>query len=196
MILSDRFNDALEYAFELHRTQFRKGSKTPYIAHLLAVAALVIETGGNEDEAIAGLLHDAPEDQGGAATLSQIQALFGDKVAAIVDGCTDTYENPKPPWRERKERYLDHLAGVSEQVRRVSLADKLHNSAAILRDYQQLGEAIWDRFSGGKDGTLWYYHSLVKIFKKSGNDWMTQELEKVVEQIDILANNGCIRGEL
>lgn len=186
MILSERFNQAFKFAYELHHRQFRKGSDTPYLAHLLAVAALVIESGGSEDEAIAALLHDAPEDQGGIEILNQIKGRFGDQVAAIVDGCTDTYQSPKPPWHERKESYLNHLAGVSDQVRRVSLADKLHNSATILRDYREIGDRIWDRFNGGKEGTLWYYRSLVEIFKVGGSDWMTQEFEETVTQIECL----------
>lgn len=186
MMLSSRFSHALSFAFELHRDQFRKGNQKPYIAHLLAVAALIIESGGSEDEAIAGLLHDAPEDQGGLDTLEQIRSQFGDQVAAIVDGCTDTYITPKPSWRERKETYLRHLPGASVQVRRVSLADKLNNSMSILRDYNVFGEEIWDRFSGGKEGTLWYYRSLVRIFRESGSDWMTLELERVVGEIEQL----------
>jgi (p)ppGpp synthase/HD superfamily hydrolase len=188
MMLTNRFSQALSFTFELHRDQFRKGNEIPYIAHLLAVAALVIESGGTENEAIAGLLHDAPEDQGGLDTLDQIRSLFGDQVAAIVDGCTDTYITPKPPWRERKEIYLRHLSGASVQVRRVSLADKLNNSMAILRDYRIFGEEIWDHFKGGKEGTLWYYRSLVIIFQESGSDWMTLELERVVSEIEQLVN--------
>jgi (p)ppGpp synthase/HD superfamily hydrolase len=192
MILSNRFNQALSFTFELHRDQFRKGNQTPYIAHLLAVSALVLESGGSEDEAIAGLLHDAPEDRGGLDTLDKIRSLFGDQVAEIVDGCTDTYLTPKPPWRERKETYLRHLPDASLQVRLVSLADKLNNSMAILRDYREFGEEIWDRFNGGKEGTLWYYRSLVKIFRESGFDWMTLELERVVGEIEQLVKNNHI----
>ena len=134
------------------------------------------------------MLHDAPEDQGGLDTLDQIRSLFGEQVAAIVDGCTDTYITPKPPWRERKEKYLRHLPGASVQVRRVSLADKLNNSMAILRDYRIFGEEIWNCFKGGKEGTLWYYRSLVIIFQESGSDWMTLELERVVSEIEQLVN--------
>jgi (p)ppGpp synthase/HD superfamily hydrolase len=183
MQLNDRFGQALDFTFQLHRAQSRKGGQTPYLAHLLAVAALVIEAGGSEDEAIAGLLHDAPEDQGGSEILEQIRNLFGDQVAA------------KPAWRERKERYLNHLPHVSEQIRRVSLADKLHNAGAILRDYRLLGENIWDWFNGGKEGTLWYYRALVGIFQNSGFDWMTQELDRIVSEIEQLALEGTA-GEL
>jgi (p)ppGpp synthase/HD superfamily hydrolase len=188
--LTDRFLQALDYAFFLHKEQTRKGSQTPYVAHLLAVTALVIEDGGTEDEAIAALLHDAPEDQGGKQILEQIQLRFGDRVAAIVDGCTDTYENPKPTWRLRKDRYLHHLQTAPADIRRVSLADKLHNASTILRDLKLSGETVWDRFNGGKQGTLWYYHSLLDIFRENGSEGMVSELERVVSEIERLSPDG------
>jgi (p)ppGpp synthase/HD superfamily hydrolase len=145
MQLTQRFKDALDYALELHNDQQRKGSDTPYAAHLLAVASLVLEDGGDEEQAIAALLHDAPEDQGGLETLEAIRQRFGDRVADIVHGCTDTYESPKPPWRQRKENYLEHLQIAPEEVRRVSLADKLHNARSILTDLLRSGEVVWER---------------------------------------------------
>jgi (p)ppGpp synthase/HD superfamily hydrolase len=192
MQLSDRFLQALDYAFYLHKEQTRKGSQTPYMAHLLAVTALVIEDGGSEDEAIAALLHDAPEDQGGKQVLEQIQQRFGDRVAEIVDGCTDTYENPKPPWRLRKDRYLHHLREAPTDIRRVSLADKVHNASTILRDLRHSGESVWDRFNGGKQGTLWYYRSLLEIFQENGSEGMVFELDRVISEIEQLSLGGTV----
>jgi (p)ppGpp synthase/HD superfamily hydrolase len=190
--LTERFGQALLFAFQLHSQQRRKGSQTPYIAHLLGVASLVLEDGGDEDEAIAALLHDAVEDQGGLETLEQIRVRFGERVAGIVDGCTDSYETPKPPWRQRKIDYLAHLKTASPSVWRVSLADKLHNARTILVDLHSQGEQIWQRFNGGEAGSLWYYRSLVNIFRQltiSGkfHSPMVPMLGEVVSQLEQLA---------
>jgi (p)ppGpp synthase/HD superfamily hydrolase len=185
--LTSRFEEAFIYASRLHAKQNRKGTKIPYIAHLLGVTALVLENGGDEDEAVAALLHDAVEDQGGLRTLQEIRRRFGDRVADIVDGLTDTYSFPKPPWRERKITYIDHLRSASPEVRRVSLADKLHNARAILFTLQSEGEKTWGRFHGGKSGTLWYYRTLVSVFQESGSDFLTSELARVVSHIERLA---------
>lgn len=185
--LTSRFEEAFVYASRLHAKQNRKGTKIPYIAHLLGVTALVLENGGDEDEAVAALLHDAVEDQGGLRTLQEIRRRFGDRVADIVDGLTDTYSFPKPPWRERKITYIDHLRSASPEVRRVSLADKLHNARAILFTLQTEGEKTWERFHGGKSGTLWYYRTLVSVFQEGGSDFLTSELARVVSQIERLA---------
>ena len=150
MSYGEKLQRALEYASRLHSDQYRKGTRVPYITPLLAVAAIVGENGGTENEVVAALLHDAPEDQGGLATLEDIRARFGDEVAEIVEGCTDTYDDPKPPWRERKEAYLAHLADASDSVRLVSAADKLHNARTVLSDYRVLGEDLWERFNGGR----------------------------------------------
>ena len=187
-ILTTRFETALQYAFRLHAKQARKGKDIPYISHLLAVAALVIEDGGDEDQAIAALLHDAVEDQGGVKTLEEIRERYGAHVAEIVDGCTDAYTIPKPPWRARKERYIAHLRRASPEVVRVSLADKLHNARAILADLRQDGDDTFERFNGGKQGTLWYYTALVEVFQEVGNSPMVGELAEVVAQIEALAN--------
>jgi (p)ppGpp synthase/HD superfamily hydrolase len=168
MKLSTRFEEALVFATRLHANQTRKGTTTPYIAHLLAVTAIVLEHGGNEDEAIAALLHDSIEDQGGATTREEIRRRFGNAIVEIVDGCTDSDVMPKPPWRTRKEAYLAHISKAPAPVRLVSAADKLHNARAILEDYHILGEALWKRFNGGKDGTLWYYRSAVDALCKGG----------------------------
>jgi (p)ppGpp synthase/HD superfamily hydrolase len=166
-MLTKRFDDAFQYAHTLHQEQTRKGTAIPYISHLMSVAALVIEHGGNEDQAIAALLHDAPEDQGGAETLAEIKTRFGDAVADIVSDCTDSWTEPKPAWRPRKEAYLNGLAKKSQQSLLVSLADKTHNAEAILFDYRQLGDQLWPRFNGGADGTRWYYSELANAFAKS-----------------------------
>ncbi len=186
-MLGARFEAALVYAAQLHRQQVRKGSQTPYLAHLLAVTALVLEAGGDEDEAIAALLHDAVEDQGGYQTLDEIRERFGARVADIVAACSDAFVTPKPPWRERKEAYLAHLKDAPPEVRRVSLADKLHNARALLRDYRRDGEATFARFNGGREGTLWYYRSLVEVFQGTGDDDQTQELARVVATLHDLA---------
>jgi (p)ppGpp synthase/HD superfamily hydrolase len=183
MPYGEKFERALPYAARLHRDQVRKGTSTPYIAHLLAVASIVGENGGTEDEVVAALLHDAPEDQGGEARLREIQAQYGDRVAEIVDGCTDTYATPKPPWRERKERYLAHLASASGSVRLVSSADKLHNARTVLSDYRLLGEDLWTRFNGGREGTLWYYRAVVDTLRGDGP--IVDELDRVVTELEM-----------
>jgi (p)ppGpp synthase/HD superfamily hydrolase len=185
--LSYRFEQAMQVAVRLHGNQLRKGTRIPYVAHLLAVAALVLEDGGDEDQAIAALLHDAPEDQGGRAALEQIRTLFGEHVAQLVDGCTDSYDIPKPPWRQRKENYLAHLPSVSSEVQRISLADKLHNARSILADLRLSGNAVWKRFTGGKEGTLWYYKSLVQVFQALDPSPMSAELSRVLLEIERLA---------
>ncbi len=186
-LLTQRFDDALVFASRLHARQIRKGTKVPYVSHLLGVAALVLEAGGDEDEAIAALLHDAVEDQGGLPTLETIRRRFGDRVAGIVEACTDADTTPKPPWRGRKERYVAHIAGAEADARRVSAADKLYNARAILVDYRTLGEPLWDRFSGGKEGTLWYYRALVSAFQSAGSSWLVEELGRVVTELERLA---------
>jgi (p)ppGpp synthase/HD superfamily hydrolase len=182
MPFSERFDDALLYASRLHRTQIRKGSGIPYVSHLLAVCALVIEHGGSEDQAIAALLHDAAEDQGGEATLSDIRVRYGAAVADIVADCTDAWTEPKPPWRPRKEAYLAALPSKPAASLLVSLADKAHNAGAILGDYQVLGDALWDRFTGGRDGTIWYYRSLSAVFDKVMPGALAEQLSRTVAQ--------------
>jgi (p)ppGpp synthase/HD superfamily hydrolase len=172
----------------LHRQQKRKGTQIPYLGHLLAVTALVIEAGGDEDSAIAALLHDAAEDQGGLETLEEIHIRFGERVAEIVRGCTDTFETPKPPWRPRKQAYLAHLRLAPAEVRRVSLADKVHNARSIVSDLLRVGNAVWERFTGGKDGTLWYYRSLIEVYRATDpNSPLTTELGWTVEKMEKLS---------
>ncbi len=162
------FHEALAYASELHAAQVRKGSGIPYVAHLLAVASIVLEAGGTQDEATAAVLHDAAEDQGGEATLAEIGRRFGDNVRTIVAACSDTFETVKPEWRERKERYLAHLREADTSTLLVSAADKLHNATATLRDLTS-GDPneVWSRFKGGREGTLWYYRELVRAYDEA-----------------------------
>ena len=168
-MLTDRFAQAAHYAIELHRAQTRKATSIPYVTHLFAVCSLVLEDGGTEDEAIAALLHDGPEDQGGPAVLEEIRTRFGDPVAAIVASLSDALPAPgeaKPPWRKRKEAYLRHLASAPASVLRVSLADKLHNSRSIRVDLRGEGEAFWDRFNAGRADQAWYYRRLLDLFER------------------------------
>jgi (p)ppGpp synthase/HD superfamily hydrolase len=183
-VLGERFEGALEFAAATHRTQVRKGSGIPYVGHLLGVCSLVIEDGGSEDEAIAALLHDAAEDRGGERMLAEIRTRFGDNVADIVAACSDTFEMPKPPWQERKQTYIEHLDSQPEAVLRVSLADKLFNARAILRDYLVVGDQIWDRFKAGRDGQLWYYRELADRFSRLLPGRMAVELTEVVQELD------------
>ncbi len=185
--MTSRFEHALVFAAQLHREQQRKGSSVPYVSHLLAVAAIVVEHGGDEDEAIAALLHDAIEDQGGAETREEILCRFGERVTGIVEGCTDSETIPKPPWENRKRVYIKRLSEASASVRLVCAADKLHNARSILSDYRNLGEEIWQRFEGRKEGTLWYYRSVVDTLIRSGRTPLVDELERVVSEIERLA---------
>ena len=183
-----KFDEALIYASHVHAAQRRKGTKIPYITHLLAVASIVGENGGTVDEVVAALLHDAPEDQGGKERLDDIRARFGDEVAGIVEACSDTFETPKPPWAERKEAYIARMREESGSTRLVSAADKLHNARSILSHYRTLGEDLWERFTGNKDGTLWYYRDLVKAFRETGTSpAVVEELDRTVTELDHLA---------
>jgi (p)ppGpp synthase/HD superfamily hydrolase len=199
--LSERFNDALVYAARLHREQPRKGKDIPYLGHLLGVASLVLESGGDEEMAIAALLHDAVEDQGGQPRLDEIRTLFGSKVARIVLGCTDSDEidpDNKAPWCERKEKYIAHVEHEADaEVRLVSAADKVHNARAILSDHYELEDRVFDRFSGKKQGTLWYYRALVDAFRAAeardnhpaddaagGRKRLVDELSRVVDELE------------
>ncbi|MDZ7844562.1 MAG: HD domain-containing protein [Anaerolineales bacterium] len=181
--LSETFQQALNFAAELHRGQIRKNNQIPYLSHLLGVTSLVLECGGTESEAAAALLHDAVEDQGGRETLLEIQHRFGEEIAAIVEGCTDAYTIPKPPWRARKEKYLHSLGSASPSVRLVSLADKVHNARSLHRDLLTCGESIWSEFKGGKEGTLWYYQSLTEILNTGNCPYLERELGRYVSWI-------------
>jgi (p)ppGpp synthase/HD superfamily hydrolase len=180
--LTRRFDDALTYAAEKHREQTRKGGDIPYLGHLLSVAGYVIEADGTETQAIAALLHDTAEDQGGEPTLAEIREKFGDEVASIVRECSDTVVTPKPPWRERKENYINHLSEASDSAVLVSLADKLHNAHAILRDFRMHGNKLWQRFSvQDPSDHLWYYTSLLEVYRERfPQSWMADELAEVI----------------
>jgi (p)ppGpp synthase/HD superfamily hydrolase len=185
--LSERFDEALTYAAGLHRTQTRKGGDIPYLGHLLSVASLIIEGGGTETQAVAGLLHDAVEDQGGAPVLAEIRDEFGDDVATIVDECSDTDVVPKPPWKQRKQDYVDHLRDASEATILVSLADKLDNARAILRDYRIDGDELWQRFNvHDPQEHLWYYRSLLAVYQDRNTTWLVAELERVLGELEAL----------
>ena len=183
MKLTEKFNKALSYAEKLHREQKRKGTNIPYISHLMIVSAIVLEYGGTEEEAIAALLHDAIEDQGGETTFKNIRSQFGKNIASIVLECSDTWESPKPPWLARKEHFIKSLKEKNSSSLLVSLADKTHNAEAILSDYLDVGEEVWLRFNGGKEGTLWYYSELSISFNKLLNGKLSQRLNKVVEKL-------------
>ena len=186
LITTARFEAALLYAHQVHQGQRRKGTGIPYIAHVLGVAAIAMEYGADEDEAIGALLHDAAEDGGGEATLAEIRAQFGDAVADIVLGCSDSLvEDPedKLPWRERKENYLAHLDNASAAVCLVSAADKLHNVRSITRDFREHGDAIWDRFQGRRDGTLWYYETVADVLIRRHRTPLTRDLQDEVDEL-------------
>ena len=170
-LLTDRFQQALQFAARIHSRDRRKGTTIPYIAHLLGVCAPILTDGGSEDEAIAGLLHDTLEDHPEDVPPEELERRFGPRVRSLVEGCTDTPPGftggPKPPWRERKEAYLAHLHQASAEALRVSLADKLDNVRAILADYREIGEEVWSRFNASRGEQLWYYRALVDAFGRA-----------------------------
>jgi len=181
--LGGRFVEAVRYAADTHKEQPRKGTDVPYISHLLAVASFVLDDGGDEDAAIAALLHDAAEDQGGRARLDDIRARFGDKVARIVEDCTDSWSVPKEEWMDRKERYVEHAKKLDRDTLRVSAADKVHNAYTILRDLRTEGDDVWKRFKASADDIIWYYDALVRSFRDAGGGRLVDELERVVRGI-------------
>lgn len=189
MTYSQRFDEALTWANELHRDQKRKGKDVPYINHLMAVASLVGSNGGDEDQVIGALLHDAIEDCIGEVDdiQDQIRDKFGERVLEIVDGCTDAYEDPKPDWPERKQAYLEHLRELSDDspVLLVSLSDKVHNARSILRDLRKHGDELWGWFKGKHAGTLWYYNTLAGIFEDKQPGYLADELRRVVEAMKV-----------
>ncbi|MGH9172048.1 MAG: HD domain-containing protein [Acidimicrobiales bacterium] len=189
-VLTSRFTDAVAWANEIHGDQLRKGTAVPYISHLLAVSSLVLEAGGDEDQAIAALLHDAVEDTN--VTVNEITQRCGEVVSRIVHECSDTEERPKPPWRDRKASYVAHLADASDAALLVSLADKVHNARSILSDYRQEDKALWARFSpqaGGAKGQLWYYGALVTAFdRRLPGHALLVELRLAVSALEELVN--------
>jgi (p)ppGpp synthase/HD superfamily hydrolase len=182
---TDRLIDAFQYAAELHAEQCRKGTSIPYVSHLMAVAGTVMEHGGDEDQVIGALLHDAIEDHPrNGQTRQEIGERFGDRVLELVEHCTDADTHPKPPWRERKERYLARLSEASPHAKLISLADKVHNARAILNDFLQIGDEIWKRFNEPMDGQLWYYRSLADTFTREHSGPLARELERVVSELE------------
>ena len=188
--LTDRFVSALQFAHDVHRSQIRKDTTIPYVSHLLSVAGLVLESGGDEDLAIAGLLHDAVEDAeeiSGEEMSDRIRSKFGDRVANIVDGCSDAKSSPggsKPPWRSRKEAYIQHLRSASDDVLRVSIADKVHNARSIATDQDRFGEKVWTRFTSTSEESRWYYTSLRDIYKERISDsYLIKELDIAIARI-------------
>jgi len=179
---------AFALADELHAGQTRKGGSIPYLSHLLAVAALGLEHGGDEETAAAALLHDAVEDQGGLPTLERIRVAFGERVAGLVRACSDSWTTPKPPWRKRKEDYLRELASAPPAARLISASDKLHNARTLLSDYRRRGEALWGLFKGGREGTLWYYRALIAEYLARGPAELAEELRRVVEELERLVS--------
>jgi (p)ppGpp synthase/HD superfamily hydrolase len=181
--LTSRFDDAFRYAHQVHAGQTRKGTSAPYVGHLIGVASIVLDDGGSEDEAIAALLHDAPEDQGGRERLEEIRANFGDAVARIVEDCTDSWDTPKGPWLERKKAYIARARHLPPSSLRVSAADKVHNAYAILRDLRNVGEGVWERFKVGPDDVMSYYESLVRAYREAGGSKLVDELDRIVRGI-------------
>jgi (p)ppGpp synthase/HD superfamily hydrolase len=181
--LTDRFAHAFAYAFSLHRHQRRKVRPIPYIAHLMSVAALVLEDGGSEDEAVAALLHDAVEDQGGEATRSQILQQFGPEVVAIVDACTEPPRQPGQGWRQHKQRYLNQIQQADESAQRVILADKAHNLRSLLINLDMQGDSIWGRFAGTKEDYLWLYQSLGELFEMSVPGSLINQVRLSIQQL-------------
>lgn len=184
--LGPRFQRAFAFAAEKHSGQARKASTIPYIAHLMGVASLVLEAEGDEDLVIAALLHDVVEDCGGIPMLKEVRRRFGNQVAKIVDGCTDAYVIPKPPWRERKENYISRLKKEPADPCLVSAADKLNNIRSIISDYRAIGESVWSRFSGGREGTLWYYRTLRDVFLERKPNRITRDYALAVNELELL----------
>lgn len=189
--MGPRFSAALAFANKIHGKQHRKGTRIPYISHLLAVTSLVIEAEGNEDMAIAALLHDAAEDQGGERTLARIRKRFGPRVANIVESCSDTMVHPKPDWRVRKKAYLAAIPNKPPRALVVSLADKVHNANSMLEDYRKEGERLWKRFNASKEDQLWYYRSLVRQLRGRTPKALWQRLDDTVRA---LRSQARIRG--
>ena len=181
--LSSRFDEAFLFAHEAHRDQLRKKTNRPYISHLMGVASLVLQYGGDEEQAIAALLHDVVEDCGGAPRLAEIRAKFGERVARMVDGCTDSDAVPKPPWRERKERYIERVRSEEDEVLLVSAADKLYNMREILMDLRELGPGVWERFKGRREGSLWYYHGLIEAIRGRVPRALIAELDRTLAEL-------------
>ena len=184
-LLTDQFTEAFEYAALLHRRQIRKGQNIPYLGHLMRVAGIVLECGGDEETAIAALLHDAVEDQGGMTTADVIEAKFGPRVRTIVLECSDSTSDgsvPKRPWQERKQNYIEHLQVAGEEARLVSAADKLDNMSTTWHNIIEKGDKAFSIFKTGKEGQKWYLGQVVRIFVEL-NSPLAVELKELYEKI-------------
>jgi (p)ppGpp synthase/HD superfamily hydrolase len=190
-MLTARFEDALVFAARLHQDQARKGAEQiPYLAHLMSVAALVLEAGGDEDEAIAALLHDAIEDRGDRTDLAEIERRFGPNVQMIVEACSDTDVRPKPPWLGRKQAYIERLGSAPPSVLRVACADKVHNVRSTIGDLRVHGPATWRKFGGTVEQQLWYYGTLSELFSRRLPGPLSDELARLVAELNLLAGAG------
>ena len=185
MLDKKKYKKALDFAYKIHFDQNRKKTKIPYFTHLVSVSNHVIEDGGNTDEAIGGLLHDAVEDQGGLKTLKKIRKLFGNNVAKIVNECSDTIVVPKPPWLARKKKYISDIKKKGQSSMFVSLCDKLHNGTSIVNDYKRKGKKVWTRFTASPKQVAWYYESLYKEFSKhlKGHKVLKDNYSMIVKEI-------------
>jgi (p)ppGpp synthase/HD superfamily hydrolase len=194
MEYSPRIVDAFAFTYALHRAQVRKGSHVPYITHLMGVAAIVGRHGGDEDQFIAALLHDAVEDQGGRDTLDRIREVFGEDVAYYVKGCTDSDTEPKPPWQERKERFIQDTTDAEPKLKLVVAADKLHNARSIIGDLRERGDSVWRMFKGGRDNTLWYYAEMVRALGTGWSHPILRELSDAVDAMHRAAHDLTLEG--
>ncbi|HUW62424.1 MAG TPA: HD domain-containing protein [Candidatus Bathyarchaeia archaeon] len=184
MEYSERVVEAFALMYELHRTQLRKGSRTPYITHLLGVASLVGGHGGDENQFIAALLHDAVEDQGGLDTLERIRAQFGDDVAGLVLACSDADTDPKPPWQERKDQFLESVRNADGRVKLIVAADKLHNSRELAGHLLERGPEVWKIFKAGKERMLWFQAETLRALEQGG--WRHPILRELNDAVDML----------
>src|SRR5262245_16161485 len=183
-LLSDRFDQALLYAHELHGDQYRRGTPVPYMAHLMGVASLGLEYGGDEEQAIAALLHDAIEDCGDLTSYEEIHRRFGDRVTEIVRACTDVDATPRPPWLERKAAYVARVSHEPADARLVSAADKLYNVRTVVKDFRQTGHVVWQRYTGDPADVLWYYRALVTAFRSGGPHPIVEDLDRAVTELE------------
>ena len=187
--ITERFTEAVKLAVQLHRDQVRKGSDVPYISHLLRVAGMVLEFGADEDTTIAAMLHDAVEDQGGTATARLIREQFGERVERFVLGCSDSVTDtgqPKPPWRERKESKIAAIQDLDPETRLITACDKLDNLRSTVNAYPVVGPNLWKRFSGGREGTLWYYRSMINALRDAGDCPLWEELELTLTRLETM----------
>ena len=188
--LTTKFKRAFAYAASIHGGKLRKKTRIPDLGHVLGVTAIALEYGADETEAIAALLHDAVEDAGGKKRLLDIQRKFGPKVAKIVEGCTDSLAERKPPWLERKKKYVAHVRSAPIPTKLVSAADKLQNVRSLLRNYHEEGDQLWRRYASGKEGALWYYRALVRAFTGKRIKPLVREIDRALAELEKLANRG------